>query len=272
VIWLALALAGLSGLAIGSFLNVVIHRVPLGQSVVSPRSYCPQCAEQLSWRENLPIVSWIWLRGRCRNCASRISVRYPAVELITAALFISVVAVSFASLETAQSPVAAVELAMALVFFSTTLALAAIDLEHFRLPTGVITIGLAVTLSLQLTVSLLQQNFAQLLFALIGAAAAFALLLAIHLIAPAGMGRGDANLMALLGLYLGWFGLEYVGVALMLGFGFGAIFGVSLVLSKRASLKSRIPFGPWLILGAWASLPTAEHLWAWYLRLSGIVA
>ncbi|MFN0025773.1 MAG: prepilin peptidase [Acidimicrobiales bacterium] len=233
-----LAWLGLLGLCIGSFLNVVIWRVPQGMSLSRPPSHCPACGQPLRPWHNVPLLSWLALRGRCAHCATPIPVRYPLVEVGCAALFV-LVGLTRSGWELAPYAIASAGM----------LALSIIDLEHFRLPDRVLGPTLALTLAgfCVAAVGSDAVGSAPLLRALVGAAAATALLGAIHLVQPAGMGFGDVKLAALCGLVLGWRGLGYVPVGLFAAFLLGAVVGVAVLAAGRGrGRKTAIPFGPFL--------------------------
>jgi leader peptidase (prepilin peptidase)/N-methyltransferase len=228
------------GLLIGSFLNVVIHRVPKGESIVRPRSRCPGCGTELRSLDNIPIVSWLVLRGRCRTCGAPISPRYPAVELLTGVLF---------GLVAARIGWDA-SLPAFLVFTAGVIALSAIDLETYRLPTPIIyATGLSGG-ALLVVAAVVTSDWHSFVEALAGAVLAFIFFFILHFISPRGMGFGDVRLSALLGLFLGWIELPLVAVGLFLGFALGAGIGVVLMVTKRRSRKDRVPFGPFLAAGA----------------------
>lgn len=263
--------ASVLGLLIGSFLNVVIYRIPLGESIVMPASACPSCKYKISWFENLPIVSWIFLKGRCSNCGSKISIRYALVEALTALVF-GLVTYIFLESNPGLDAANVTELLALLVFFSCGIALAFIDLDHFRLPTKIIVFGAVSITALLLLTAANRAEWAPFQMALIGAASLFAFFGVVHLIVPSGMGRGDVNLAGLIGLQLGWYGLGTLMVGAFLGFLLGATFGIALMVTAGKSRKTKIPFGPWMILGAWTGLWFGEQIWLWYLSLNGIFA
>lgn len=234
------ALAGFFGLLVGSFLNVVIHRVPLRQSVVSPRSACPGCETVLAERDNVPVLSWLLLKGRCRTCGMKISPRYPLVEVATAVLF------GAAALRLGADWA----LPAFCLFFAALLAIALIDLEHFIVPNRIVFPMLAISLPLLLLAALLEGEWSPLVTAVIGALAASNGLLVVNLISPKGMGMGDVKLALLLGLFLGWLGLAHVALGLFLGFFFGAVGGILLIALGIKSRKDAVPFAPFLAAGA----------------------
>jgi leader peptidase (prepilin peptidase) / N-methyltransferase len=222
---------GLLGALIGSFLNVVAHRVPLGESLVSPGSHCPGCGAPVKPYDNIPVVSWLLLRGRCRNCGMRISPRYPLVELATAIVFAAVVAVrGFDD-----------DLVLELPFVAALIALAAIDFDHRLLPNKIVyplaAYGVIATL-------LVDQD--DLVENLIAGAGAFLFLLVAVIAYPRGMGMGDVKLAGAMGLYLG---LSVIP-ALLVAFLSGSLVGVVIIAREGAAgRKKAVPFGVFLALG-----------------------
>jgi leader peptidase (prepilin peptidase)/N-methyltransferase len=233
------ALAVVVGLCVGSFLNVVASRVPHGRSIVSPPSACPECGTPISPRDNVPVLSWLVLRGRCRSCGVRISPTYPLVEAGCAVLW----GITAARLDHD------VALVGYLIAVSALLVLAVIDIEHHRLPTPIIWTATALTAATFALAAAVDDRWADFGRAVAGAAIGFVALLLIHLVSPKGMGFGDVRLAALCGLLLGWMGLVYVPLGLYGGFVLGAIVGVALIAVKRAKFGRAIPFGPFLVAG-----------------------
>lgn len=246
--------SGLFGLAVGSFLNVVIYRVPRKESVVTPRSRCPSCETQLSALDNVPLVSWLVLRGRCRTCRTPISARYPLVELLTG--------VAFAVMAARLGAVAA--LPAFLVFTAALIAVSAIDLEHFIIPNAVVYPTLSICVPLLVGAAAVDHRWLPLARAAAGAGIAFGLLLLIHLISPRGMGFGDVRLAAVLGLFLGWLGLGHVFVGLFLAFLLASAVGIGLLATKRRTRKDPVPFGPFLAAGAYLAVLVGHTLLRWY--------
>ena len=254
-----LFLAGLFGVCVGSFLNVVIWRVPAGLSINSPGSHCPRCQTPLRWHDNIPIASWLALRARCRSCTAPISARYPLVEAACAALWIAAAARFGFSLATLAYAIA----------FAGLLALSLIDLDTFRLPDAVLAPTFAASAALLAATAALDSAWGQLARAGAGALIGFAALLLIHLAVPHGMGFGDVKLAGLLGLLLGWTGLAAVPFGLFAGFLLGAVVGVTLMARGKAGRKTKIPFGPFLAAGAVATILWGGPLVDWYLDLIG---
>jgi leader peptidase (prepilin peptidase)/N-methyltransferase len=236
---LGVVLLGMLGLLIGSFLNVVIWRVPRDESVVQPASHCPTCEAAISPRDNVPLLSWLLLRGRCRHCQARISVRYPLVELATAGLF--------AAMAVRVGPHAA--LPAFLYLAGVGVALAMIDLDVQRLP-DVLTLPsypvAIVLLGIAAWAGGAAWPYAR---GLIGMAALFAFYALLWLVYPAGMGLGDVKLSGVLGLYLGWLSWAALVVGAASAFLVGAVVSVSVVLAKGGNRKTKIPFGPFMLLG-----------------------
>jgi leader peptidase (prepilin peptidase)/N-methyltransferase len=233
-------IAGLVGLAVGSFLNVVIHRVPARVSVVSPRSRCPECEEEIAPRDNIPVVSWVLLGRKCRGCGAVISARYPIVELASAGLFASA-AVRFG---------ADWALPAFCIFLAALLAISIVDLEHYIVPNRIIYPTLSLCIPLLVVAAAASHRWDWLGEAAVGGVAGFVGLLVIHVIQPRGMGFGDVRLAGVIGLMLGWLGLSHVVLALFLGFVMAAVIGVALIVTKVRSRKDAIPFGPFLAAGA----------------------
>ena len=241
---------GVLGLAVGSFLNVVIHRVPKKESVVTPRSRCPQCGTELAPRDNIPVVSWLVLRGKCRTCSAPISVRYPLVELATALLWVAM-AVRFG---------ADWALPAYLVLAASLLAISVIDLELYIIPNRIVYPTLAIAAPLLVAAALLNDDVDAIKRAAIGGLAAFIALFVIHVISPRGMGFGDVRLSGVLGMYLGWIDLSLVFLGLFLGFLLGAVVGIGLMVVGRRGRKDAVPFGPFLAAGALLAILFSDPL------------
>lgn len=252
------AFCGVMGLIIGSFLNVVIWRVPRGESVVRPPSHCPQCDQPIAPHDNVPVLSWLALRGRCRHCGLTISARYPLVELGTGLLFVGM----------ALKIGAHAALPAYLYLMAVGMALALIDLDVKRLPdvltlpsygVGIVLLGIAAA-----------ANGAGWPFAraLIGMAALFAFYFVIALIQPRGMGFGDVKLSGVLGLYLGWLGWGSLLVGAFMAFFIGGIVSIGLVLFAGAGRKTKVPFGPFMLLGALVGILWGQQIAHGYTTLT----
>ena len=271
---LLLIFAGLLGLAIGSFLNVVVYRVPAGRSL-TPDSACPKCGTAIRKRDNIPVLSWLLLRGRCRGCAEPISARYPLVEAGTAIAFLMVTArfgPSLVDAATVQDVVgAALELVAFLVLTAFSIALALIDLDTQRLPNVLVLPALLAGVLLLAAAALVRGDIPALIGAGVGGAALFAFYFLLAVIKPGGMGMGDVKLAAVLGLYLGFLGWGNLLVGAFAAFLFGGVFGVALMLMRRAGRRSQIPFGPWMIAGAWLGIFAGGFLADLYFGAVGVV-
>ena len=247
------ALAAAFGLAIGSFLNVCIHRLPRGESVVSPGSHCPACGSAIRWFDNLPVLSYLILGGKCRACGARFSARYLIVELVTAAVF----AVSAAVFEPGLL------LAVRLVFAAMLVALFFIDLEHQLLPDAITLPGVVIGVAASTWAG------PGLLSSVAGAALGAAILLAIRwgwkrITGVDGMGLGDVKMLAMVGAFLGW---QQVWLVLFLASLTGAVVGVSIAVTGRGSMKSRLPFGTFLAVAALIASAWGDHVISWYVGL-----
>lgn len=242
------AIAAFAGLIIGSFLNVVIAREPEGESILG-RSHCPGCGAQIRVRDNVPVLSWLLLRGRCRDCGAPISKRYPLVELLTAVLYALIVAVH--GDDTTQ-------LVLDLVLVTFLVPITFIDLDVQRIP-NVLT-GSAAVLGLILGTALDPGGEVE---RLIAGAAAAAFLGLPALINPKGMGLGDAKLTGVMGLYLG----AAVAPAILIGLVTGVVVGIGVVAMRGMAdgRRTRIPFGPFLSFGAVVAMFWGQAIIDWYL-------
>ena len=244
---ISIALIALLGAAVGSFLNVVAYRLPRRESLVKPRSRCPACGTQIASYDNVPVVSWLLLRGRCRTCGKAIPVRYPLLEAITAVLF-GAVALRADNLG---------ELWPGLVLVSVLVLVAAIDIEHRIVPNRVLAPAALTGIGLWAIADpgRVPEN-------LIAAAAAGGFLLAAAVAYPKGMGMGDVKLVAVMGLFLG----RSIAPALLIGFAVGVVAGVGIMLAQGASArKQAIPFAPYLALGGIVGQLFGSDLVNWYL-------
>jgi len=240
--------AVLFGLVVGSFLNVVIHRVPRHESVVWPASHCPHCGESIRPLDNVPLISYLLLRGRCRNCKESISARYPAVEALTGLLF-GVAAYEFG---------VSFALLPALVLIAALIVLAIIDLEHRLLPNVIV--GPAALAGLVL--SILANPAGWWTYPLSALAVAGALLV-LALAIPGGMGMGDVKMGAMLGAFLG----PYAVLAVFLGAAIGAVSGGVLMVAGIVQRRSHLPFGLFMAIGGVISLFVGPQLWGLYTNL-----
>ena len=247
-------MCGLFGLAIGSFLNVVIWRVPRKESVVRPPSHCPQCETPIRPVDNVPVLSWLLLRGKCRHCGNPIPVRYPLVEAGCGVLFAAVAARFGADWA----------LPAYLVLTAALLAISIIDLEHFIVPdriTAPLTVSALALLGLAAAADGNGWRFGR---SLLGGLAFFAFLLFLNLVNPRGMGMGDVKLAFSLGLFLGWLGWGQVFLGGFLSFLLGAVVGVALIATKVKTRKDHVPFGPFLAAGTLITVLWAAPILRWY--------
>lgn len=242
--------AGLFGLVIGSFLNVCIYRMPHGLSVVWPASRCGGCQRTLRWFENIPILSWVVLGGRCARCKARISIQYPIVEAVTGVLFAIVAAVT---------PVGPLLFAR-LLFVAALIVLFAIDLEHQILPNAITLPGIAVGFAFALAGP--PGWRASLAGIVLGGGVLYAVAGAYYLVRKEeGLGMGDVKMLAMIGAFLGW---KAVLLTLVLASFSGALIGVAVILFQRGDMKYALPFGTFLALGALAAMLVGQPVIDWY--------
>ncbi|HEY3023292.1 MAG TPA: prepilin peptidase [Actinomycetota bacterium] len=252
--WLRIAVAVPLGLAFGSFLTVVTHRVPKGESLVAPRSRCPSCGTRLRNADNVPVVSWLLLRGRCRSCGARISPMYPLTEIATAGLFAA-----------AALTIDGVWVSLMIApFLGLMVAIAIIDVRHQIIPNRLVYPALLV-FAAYILIGALAGGGLEVITAAIGMLAYGGALLLVAFISPRGMGMGDVKLAALIGLVLGSVGLRYVTVAAAAGILLGGVAAI-VALIAGASRKNAIPFGPFLAVGALVAAFLAPQISSMYLR------
>ena len=247
----AVGLIVAAGLAVGSFLNVCIHRLPRGESVVAPPSRCPACGRDLRWFENVPVLSWMVLRGRCRTCRAAISPAYPLVEIVTALVFV----LHYRQL--GWEPL----LAVRLLFAASMIVLGVIDLRHRILPDVITLPGVAAGVGCSLWG---EPGWHA---SVAGAVAGWAILGALgeayfRMRGHEGMGRGDMKMLAMIGAFLGW---RQMFVTLLIASLSGSLVGGAMVLWSRDDLKYALPFGSFLAAGALLSTHVAPPLIQWYL-------
>ena len=246
-----IVLAAIFGSIIGSFLNVCIYRLPRRQSILWPASACPHCGRALSWYENVPIVSYLALRGRCRTCGARISVRYPIVEALTAAMFVG----------GAWYYGPTMLLLSRLVLGCALIVLFAIDLEHYILPNVITVPGIAAGFAFSLVTE--PGWFDSLVGIVVGGGALWGMFEVYRLIRrEEGLGFGDVKMLAMIGAFIGW---RLTLVALIVASFAGSLVGLTLILSGRGSMKSALPFGTFLALGAAFAAVLGPGLLTWYL-------
>lgn len=256
--------AGVFGALIGSFLNVVIWRVPRGMSIVHPPSACPNCGAGVAPYDNIPVISYLVLRGRCRRCHAPISARYPIVEAATGVFFALLTLAALVS----WWPLAA--LPALLYVAAISIALTMIDLDTHRLPNVIVIPSYVVVGALLVFASVFTGDYGALLRAAIGAVVLFGAYLLLSVAYPGGMGGGDVKLAGVLGMCLAWFGWAELIVGGFAAFLIGGVVGVALMLGRRATRKSAIPFGPWMLLGAWVGLVAGGATAQWYMNVTGL--
>ncbi|HET7618447.1 MAG TPA: A24 family peptidase [Vicinamibacterales bacterium] len=249
----AIAAVAVLGLAVGSFLNVCIHRLPKKLSIVWPASRCPSCERPLAWFENVPLLSYAALGGRCRTCRAPISIRYPMVEAITASVFV------LQYLAVGPTPL----LAARLVFMSALIVLFAIDLEHQLLPNAITLPGIVCGLAFALVLP------PGLIDALLGAVLGGGILFAIaegyyRIRGEDGMGMGDVKMLAMIGAFLGW---KLMLLTLILGSFAGSFVGMLILATRRGTMRAALPFGTFLAIGAAIASLVGDRVIAWYVGL-----
>jgi leader peptidase (prepilin peptidase)/N-methyltransferase len=243
--------AAIFGSTIGSFLNVCIYRLPRRESIVWPRSACPHCRRNLAWYENLPIVSYIWLRGRCRTCRGAISIRYPIVEALTAAMF--------AGAAWYYGP--SMLLVSRLVFGCALIVLFAIDLEHHLLPNAITLPGIVAGFLFSFVTD--PGWTASLVGIVFGGGLLYTIAEAYYRIRhEEGLGMGDVKMLAMIGAFIGW---QLTLLTLMTASLAGSVIGLGLLATGRGSMKYALPFGTFLALGAAFAAVLGPGLLDWYL-------
>jgi leader peptidase (prepilin peptidase)/N-methyltransferase len=250
----ALTFAALFGAVIGSFLNVCIHRLPRGTSIVWPASACPACGRALSWFENIPIVSYLFLRGRCRTCGAPISARYPIVEALTAAMF------ALAWWYYGPGPM----LISRLIFGCALIVLFAIDLEHHLLPNVITLTGIVIGFLLSFITD--QPGWRSSLIGIVAGGGVLFLIAEVYYRVrhEEGLGMGDVKMLAMMGAFLGW---PLAILSLMIASVAGTIIGVGLIVTGRGTMKYALPFGTFLAIGAAVSAAAGQTILHWYFRL-----
>jgi leader peptidase (prepilin peptidase)/N-methyltransferase len=246
-LWYLYGVTAALGLILGSFLNVVIHRLPREMSLIRPPSHCPACGRPVRWFDNLPLLSWVLLGGRCRSCRAAIPIRYPLVELAAAVLLVAMIVRFGLTRRGAEAAVLSLLL----------LALAVIDFEHHLLPDWLTLPGIAVGLGWSFAGGLATPR-AAVVGAVLGAAIPLLVIVVYRWVRGVeGMGLGDVKLLAMIGAFLGWRG---VLLSLVLGATAGAAVGIGLIASARGSRDTELPFGTFLCAGAMPALMWGEAL------------
>ncbi|MBI4477969.1 MAG: prepilin peptidase [Acidobacteria bacterium] len=246
-------LAAVLGLAVGSFLNVCISRLPKGESLFSPPSHCSSCDAPIRWYDNIPVFAYFWLRGRCRACGARYSVIYPLVELLTGLMFVA--AYAYYGL--------GVLLISRLAFACSLIVLFVVDLQHRILPNVITLPGIVVGFVFSLFTA------PGWLASLIGLLAGGGVLLAVseaylRLRGEEGLGMGDVKMLGMIGAFLGW---KLMLLTLVLSSFLGSVVGIGLIVAKKGDLKYALPFGTFLAIAALAASVVGEPMVEWYLSL-----
>jgi leader peptidase (prepilin peptidase) / N-methyltransferase len=251
------------GLVIGSFLTVVVHRVPAGQSLLRPPSHCPNCNTRVRNRYNVPVFGWLASRGRCSNCGVRISIRYPLIELSTCLAF---VAVTGALLRNGQQAL----LPAWLYFTAMAVALTVIDLDCYRLPNAIVLPSYPVLAVLLVVGAAWQRDYSVVIRAIIGCLALFGGYFAISAIYPEGMGFGDVKLAGLIGGMLACLSYSALLIGAFGAFVLGGIAGIAVILSAKGNRKTALPFGPFMLSAAILALFVAQPMVNTYRQLTGV--
>lgn len=262
-------LLGIMGLFIGSFLNVVIYRVPKKISVISPPSSCPKCRTAIRMIDNIPVISWLLLHGKCRACDLRISVRYPIVEVLTAVFF---VVVGYKFSQTTFNVSNSFLLLAFLYLAAISIALAMIDMETHTLPNWLVLPSYAVGILFLGIASFTGEGATPFIRAILAATIMWVAYLVIALAYPGGMGFGDVKFAGVIGLFLGYLGWSVLLTGALAAFVLGAFYAIALLIKRSADRKTGIPFGPWMMAGAWLAVLFSSPIVNAYLSLVGLDA
>jgi len=240
------------GLIVGSFSNVCIYRIPRNESIVYPASHCPKCHSNISPKDNIPLLSYILLKGRCRNCKSKISIQYPIVELLTGLIYLIIYLIYGLSIQTL----------IYIILSSALIIIAFIDLNEQIVPDVISLPGIVIGSIISSFVT-----YISFINSALGILAGGGIILTIGLAGSVifkkeAMGGGDVKLVAMIGAFLGW---RYIIISLFLGFFLGALAGIILILSKIKSREDVIPFGPFIVLGSLITLLWGEKIISWYI-------
>jgi len=240
------------GLIVGSFSNVCIYRIPRNESIIYPASHCPKCRSNISPKDNVPLLSYILLKGRCRNCKSKISIQYPVVEFLTGLIYLIIYLTYGLSVQTL----------IYIILSSSLIIIAFIDLNEQIVPDVISLPGIVLGLILSFFVS-----YISFINSGLGVVVGGGIILIIGLggsviFKKEAMGGGDVKLAAMIGAFLGW---RYIVISLFLGFFLGALTGIFLIMSKIKSREDTVPFGPFIVLGSLITLLWGEKIISWYI-------
>jgi len=240
------------GLIVGNFSNVCIHRIPINESIIYPASHCPKCRSSIKPIDNIPLLSYILLKGRCRNCGSRISIQYPVVEFLTGIIYILIFLIYGLTIQSL----------IYIILSSALIIMAFIDLNKQIIPDVISLPGIVIGLILSFFVP-----YISFINSALGVVVGGGIILVIGLVGSVifkkeAMGGGDVKLTAMIGAFLGW---KYTIISLFLGFFLGALAGIFLILSKIKSREDIIPFGPFIALGSIITILWGEKILSWYL-------
>jgi leader peptidase (prepilin peptidase)/N-methyltransferase len=240
------------GLIVGSFSNVCIYRIPRNESIIYPASHCPKCSSNISPKDNIPLLSYILLKGRCRNCKSKISIQYPVVEFLTGLIYLIIYLVYGLSIQTL----------IYIILSSALVIIAFIDLNEQIVPDVISLPGIVIGFIISFFVP-----YISFLNSVLGVVFGGGIILIIGLAGSAifkkeAMGGGDVKLAAMIGAFLGW---RYIIISLFLGFFLGALTGIILILSKIKSREDVVPFGPFIVLGSFITILWGEKIISWYI-------
>lgn len=240
------------GLIVGSFSNVCIYRIPRNESIIYPASHCPKCRSNISPKDNIPLLSYVLLKGRCRNCKSKISIQYPIVELITGLIYLLIYLIYGFSIQTL----------IYIVLASALIIVAFIDLNEQIVPDVISLPGIVIGLIISFFVP-----YISFINSGLGVVAGGGIILIIGLVGSVifkkeAMGGGDVKLAAMIGAFLGW---RYIVISLFLGFFLGALAGIFLIISKIKSREDVVPFGPFIVLGSFITLLWGGKILRWYI-------
>jgi leader peptidase (prepilin peptidase)/N-methyltransferase len=242
------------GLIVGSFCNVCIYRIPRNESIIYPASHCPNCRTKIKPVDNIPLLSYILLKGRCRNCESKISIQYPVVEFLIGLIYVIIYLIYGLSIQSL----------IYIILSSALIIIAFIDLNKQIIPDVISLPGIVIGLILSFFVP-----YISFINSSLGVVVGGGIILIIGLAGTAifkkeAMGGGDVKLAAMIGAFLGW---RYVIISLFLGFFLGALAGIFLILSKIKSKEDVVPFGPFIVLGSFITLLWGEKIISWYIGI-----